>query len=208
MTNNNISYFYDLSPTEFEKYCLEILRGYAESENLNNFSIEHDKKIKVSDGKYQIDVYATFEALGCQIKVLCECKRYKNPVSREKIIALHDKLNSTGSNKGILLTNNRFQSGAIEYAKQHGIALITVHKKDIEHVSHSNGTEKYDDDDPFLYQEKHFPPYKAVLVTEENEADRVVYPTKTMLKAIYKETNRLVKEKLGIEIDMSFLDSI
>ena len=198
----------EMSPTEFERCCLDILSGYAEEEGLKDFTIKHNKIIRAPDGRYQIDVYTEFTALGSHFRVLCECKRYKNPVSREKVIALHGKLNSTGSHKGILLTNNRFQSGAIEYAKQHGIALITVHKKDIEHVSHSNGTEKYDDDDPFLYQEKHFPPYKAVLVTEENEADRVVYPTKTMLKAIYKETNRLVKEKLGIEIDMSFLDSI
>ena len=33
----------DLSPTEFEKYCLEIIQKYAEEEKLKNFHIEHNK---------------------------------------------------------------------------------------------------------------------------------------------------------------------
>ena len=32
----------EISPTEFEKLCLEILKGYAEAENLSNFSIQHN----------------------------------------------------------------------------------------------------------------------------------------------------------------------
>ena len=201
MTNNNISYFYDLSPTEFEKYCLEILRGYAESENLNNFSIEHDKKIKVSDGKYQIDVYATFEALGCKIKILCECKRYKNPVNRDKVVILHKKLDSLGAHKGILMTNNRFQSGAIQYAKEHGIALIKVSTIGPEYFSHSNGLDNYSEDDPFLYGEKMLPPYRAVLVTKDSDADFVVYPTSSEIEIIYKKMIQLINEQYGENID-------
>ncbi len=64
-SSNRIIDFYDLSPIE----------GYAEEERLKDFSIEHNKKIKVSDGKYQIDIYASFIALECEIKILCECKR-------------------------------------------------------------------------------------------------------------------------------------
>lgn len=35
----------DLSPTEFEKWCLKILTGYAEEDQLKNFVIKHNKKI-------------------------------------------------------------------------------------------------------------------------------------------------------------------
>ena len=46
---------YELTPTEFEKYCCDFLKGFAEKEKLQNFKITHDTKIKAPDGKYQID---------------------------------------------------------------------------------------------------------------------------------------------------------
>ena len=207
-SSNQIIDFYDLTPIDFEKYCYKILKGYAEEKHFDDFSIEHNKIIKSSDGKYQIDIYASFMIDGIEIKILCECKRYKNPVNRDKVVILHKKLESLGAHKGVLITNSSFQSGAIQYAKEHGIALIQVSTRGLDYFSHSSGIDTYSEDDPFLYGEKHLPPYRAVLITEDSDDDFVVYPTKTMLKAIYKETNRLVKEKLGIEIDMSFLDSI
>lgn len=47
-----------VSPTEFEKLCLEILKSYAEAEHLSEFSIQHNVSIPADDGTYQIDVYA------------------------------------------------------------------------------------------------------------------------------------------------------
>ena len=116
----------DMTATEFETICLSILSRYAEEEELKDFIIVHDKVIKTSDGSYQIDVYAEFTAFGSKIKVLCECKKYKRKVDREKVAVLHRKLESIGAHKGILISVNGFQSGAIAYAKAHGIALITM----------------------------------------------------------------------------------
>lgn len=39
-----------ISPIEFEKYCLKILKTYAESESLSDFSITHNNKIEANDG--------------------------------------------------------------------------------------------------------------------------------------------------------------
>lgn len=104
----------DLTPIEFEKYCYDFLNGYAQNEGLQNFKITHNKKIKASDGKYQIDVYAEFTAMGSRFKVLCECKKYKNRVNRDKVAILHRKLESIGAQKGILISTSDFQSGAVE----------------------------------------------------------------------------------------------
>ena len=93
----------DLTPTGFERYCYDFLNGYAQNEGLQDFKITHNKKIKVSDGKYQIDVYAEFTAMGSRFKVLCECKKYKNRVNRDKVAILHRKLESIGAQKGILI---------------------------------------------------------------------------------------------------------
>ena len=69
----------DLSPVEFEKWCTEILRGYAVERNLQDFVIKHNQKVVASDGNYQIDIYAEFTALEAKFKVLCECKKLKLP---------------------------------------------------------------------------------------------------------------------------------
>ena len=204
-SSNRIIDFYDLTPIDFEKYCYKILKGYAEEERLKDFSIEHNKKIKVSDGKYQIDIYASFIALGCEIKILCECKRYKNPVNRDKVVILHKKLESLGAHKGVLITNSSFQSGAIQYAKEHGIALIQVSTRGLDYFSHSSGIDTYSEDDPFLYGEKHLPPYRAVLITEDSDDDFVVYPTYAEIERIYKKMDQMINEQYGISIDFESL---
>lgn len=188
-----------MNSTEFEKYCGEILRGYAEAEQLKNFTITHDTKLTSHDGTYQIDLYATFTAMGSEFKVICECKRYKSKVNREKVVILHDKMRSLGAQKGILLSTNGFQSGAIQYAKEHGITLIRVYDNRVEFYSHRNGTEAYVKNDPFIYGESLMPPYKAVNCTAQTAELRHIYPTRTMIQNIYKKICPLVKKQYGIE---------
>lgn len=91
-----------------------------------NFKAIHNLNIIKVDGNYQIDIYAEFEAFGGAIKVLVECKRYKYSVKRETVQLLFDKLRATGSHKGMIFSTSGFQSGAIKFAKEHGIALIKV----------------------------------------------------------------------------------
>lgn len=199
-------YVCSITPTEYEKYCLEILKGYAEKENLKDFSIKHNVKIPATDGTYQIDVYATFTAMNTEIQVLCECKQYSHPVSREKVAVLNDKLQSLSAQKGILMSTSGFQSGAIEYAKVHKIALIHVYDRGCDFLSHSNGSTEYDEDDPFMYGEKHLPPYVAIDCTDENEEQNKVYPTKSMIREIYAEMDRLINEQYSISINFPDLD--
>jgi len=126
-----------ISATEFEEYCLEVLKAYAESESLKDFSIIHNQKIQTDDGDYQIDIYAEFIALSVRFKVIVECKRYTRPVEREKIVVLADKMRSLGGHKGILISTSGFQSGVSEYAKKHGIALLQIFDKHVMHIQNS-----------------------------------------------------------------------
>ncbi len=191
-----------ITPTEFEEYCLEILKGYAETEDLKDFLITHNVKIPASDGKYQIDVYAEFTAMGAKFKVLCECKHYKSSVKRGKVAELHRKLESIGAQKAILISTSKFQSGAVEYANAHGIALIYVENYNFEYISHSSGEMVINDDDPFLYAEKHMPPYVAFNCSSNTEEPIKVYPPKSMIRKLIIEMNQQIKEKLGIDIDL------
>lgn len=198
-----------ISPTEFEEYCMKILNGYAEEENLKDFNIDHNVKLIASDGTYQIDIYAHFIAMGVVFKVLCECKQYKRPVGRDKVSELQSKILSLGANKGILLSTSGFQSGAIQYAQMHGIALIQVYDYKCEYLSHSaDSNEKVNDFDPFLYGERKMPPYVAIECTSKNEYPVKIYPTKKMIRKIYSEMNKLIEQQMGIKLDFSELEEL
>lgn len=114
----------EITPQEFEIEVAKYLRVNAVT--IKDTIVKHNVKLPGSDGVYQIDVTAEFEALGAKYLTLVECKYQKNPVKREVIQALNDKIRSTGAQKGILFATSGFQSGALEYAKAHGIALVRV----------------------------------------------------------------------------------
>ena len=193
-------YVLSLTPTEFEKYCYKILKGYAEEESLKDFTTTHNKKIETYDGKYQIDVYAEFTALNSKIKVLCECKQYTSSIKRETVTALHNKLNSIGANKGIIFSTSDFQSGAIQYAKAHGIALITVEDHTLKNHSFSNESGILDENDPCTYGIRHMPPVIASIVSTETGTPQRIYPTKTMLYNLLLEQTKRVNEAYGLNI--------
>ena len=54
----------ELSPVEFEKCCLMILRGYAEEMHFDDFLISHNEIVKAHDGDYQVDIYSEFTIFG------------------------------------------------------------------------------------------------------------------------------------------------
>lgn len=176
-----------ISPTEFEQYCTEILKHYAVAENLKDFTIQHNVVVPADDGTYQLDIFATFTALGVQFKVIAECKRYKNPVNREKVVILADKVKSLGAHKGILISTSGFQSGAHEYAKKHGIALIQVMDKHIVHIQ--NACDPQTEEQKlarFMKMEeiRRMPNYYAFEYQSMDFPDRQIYPPKSLVREI------------------------
>jgi restriction system protein len=86
----------------------------------------HRQKVAGPDGVYEIDVLARFSALGVDFTVLVECKHQRYTVKREVVQILNDRLRSLGAQKGVFVSTAQYQRGAIEYAQQHGIALIQL----------------------------------------------------------------------------------
>ncbi|MEG0275780.1 MAG: restriction endonuclease [Coprobacillus sp.] len=121
--------YLELTPEEFEKYSLEML--LEQTKGLENLKIEHDRVIEAYDGNYQIDGYIEFTVMGIKYETLVECKHYKSSITREKVQILYEKIQSTGAHKGILISTSNFQSGAIQYASIHGIALIQLTEADM-----------------------------------------------------------------------------
>jgi len=114
----------DMTPTEFELHAKSLLE--KSGNEIVNWNIQHNQKEKGYDGDYQIDIKVTVNFLGVDIIILVECKHYKSNITREKLQILREKLNSLGAHKGIVMSINGFQSGAVRYAEAHGIALIEV----------------------------------------------------------------------------------
>lgn len=129
----------NIKPTDFEVFCMETLKAYAEKENLHGFKIAHNQKIAVDDGTYQIDVLAEYTALGVKNTVIIECKKQSKNVERGIVAELDKKLQSIGAQKGILMSTAGFQKGAVLYAKKHGIALWQICDSYIRHMSASAG---------------------------------------------------------------------
>ncbi|MCC7317032.1 MAG: restriction endonuclease [Bacteroidales bacterium] len=116
--------YINMTSEEFELTVFSYLNEIGSE--LDKFEIKHNTKESAPDGTYQIDVKASFEALGVTINVLVECKHHKLPIKRETIQVLNDRLQSLGAQKGIMFSTSPFQSGCIEYAEKHGIALVRM----------------------------------------------------------------------------------
>jgi len=114
----------EVSPKEYERQVLDWLRQARG--DLTDFEIGHLKKLVGASGEYEFDVVATFSAFeGAEFVVLVECKRYREAVKRDTVMTLHTKLIEVGAHKGMMFSTGGFQRGAIQFAAEHGIALVT-----------------------------------------------------------------------------------
>lgn len=113
-----------ISPDEYERQVVAWLQ--AAGRNLESFEVEHLRKLPGSGGEYELDAMAELSVLnGARLVLLVECKRYSRPVEREKVMALWAKLQDVKAHKAMMFATRGFQSGAIEYATNYGIATIT-----------------------------------------------------------------------------------
>lgn len=116
----------NMTPTEFEKYVLDILEQQFTNDGVENYVFEHNVTEKTYDGNYQIDGKISFSLMGVKFITIIECKKFNYPIKRDHIVTLYNRICATGANKGIFVTTSYFQSGAIQYASKHGIALISI----------------------------------------------------------------------------------
>lgn len=113
-----------LTPKEFELAVKDVLsQGGA---TITNFVVTGSQVLIAPDGSYQIDATLDFELQGFSYKTLVECKRHSDPIKRDDVMLLKSKIDSLGAHKGIIFSTAVFQSGAVQYAEAHGIALVFV----------------------------------------------------------------------------------
>ncbi len=115
----------EITPEEYERQVRDWLR---ESEGQpTDIEVGHLEKIAGSGGEYEFDVVARFSRFGgAEFTVLVECKRYRSAVKRELVLALEAKLLDVRAQKAMMFSTGGYQRGAIEYASEYNIALVTL----------------------------------------------------------------------------------
>ncbi|MFI5907504.1 restriction endonuclease [Dactylosporangium sp. NPDC051541] len=113
-----------LTPAEYERAVARIAETIGPE--VSGWQVRHLDAVDGLDGTYVIDVTARFRVAGLDFLVLFECKRHATPVKREHVQVLHAKLAATGAHKGVVVAASGFQSGALQYARAHGIACVRL----------------------------------------------------------------------------------
>lgn len=115
---------FTLGPTEYEQAVADIATSVGQE--ITDWRVRHLDPVEGLGGTYIIDVTVRFQLAGMDFLVLFECKRHASPVKREHVQVLHAKMQSTGAQKGVVVAASGFQSGALEYARVHGIACVRL----------------------------------------------------------------------------------
>jgi hypothetical protein len=75
---------------------------------------------------HDIDVLVKSHHVGFDVTWVVECKRWRNPVSKLHVLALREIVSDVGADRGILLSESGFQSGAVEAAKLTNVQLTSL----------------------------------------------------------------------------------
>lgn len=81
---------------------------------------------KGARGRHAIDVWATTEMFGMEIKWVAECKDWRRSVPKESVLVLFEVVQDVGADHGFLLGERGFQSGAIRFAEKTNITLTSL----------------------------------------------------------------------------------
>ena len=114
-----------MSPAQFEEFVAGQLLGAAASE-VEDLEVTLHEKIVGVDGAYDFDATVRYRFAGMDFLVVVEAKLHRNRIKRELVQVLHQKVLSVGAHKGVMVATSPYQAGAVEFAKAHGIALVTV----------------------------------------------------------------------------------
>src|ERR1700722_18199402 len=91
------------------------------------FSAEVNASLTEANGAvHAIDVAARRTMAGVNLLWIVECKYWNKPVPIEKVLALRSLVLELGADRGLLMSESGFQSGAIRTASQKNITLSSL----------------------------------------------------------------------------------
>jgi len=118
-------------------YCVE--RGEVLAKDWSNYQEEAaeffrslgldartNAKVEGARGSHDVDVLVVSNFVGFELKWIVECKYWKTRVSKLHVLGLRTIVQETGADRGIVLAETGFQSGAIELAKMTNVHLTSL----------------------------------------------------------------------------------
>jgi hypothetical protein len=114
----------EITPAKFEGFIVAALESTRD--HLDDLVVTLHDKVPGSDGEYDFDATVRFKIHGMKFMIAVEAKKHNNPIKRELVQVLHQKVQSVGANKGLMISTAPYQSGAKTFAQAHGITLATV----------------------------------------------------------------------------------
>ena len=112
------------TPTEYELAVKAVYEAILNQGNAENSEVKHNQKLVGKSGvAHQIDVLWRFRQAGVEHLVLIECKNYGGTVELGDVREFHSVVDDITGARGVMVTRVGFQSGAVDYAKYHGIGL-------------------------------------------------------------------------------------
>lgn len=76
--------------------------------------------------KHNVDVLVKSHHYGFDVTWIIECKHWKDPVSKLHVLALREIVTDAGADRGILLSEAGFQSGAVEAANLTNVQVTSL----------------------------------------------------------------------------------
>jgi hypothetical protein len=121
--NKNTGANYELLTQQLYQKLLDYEHG-----QYKKITVQHDIQIVGKTSiKHQVDAYWEFELAGVHYKTIIEVKEWKSKVKKEQVMGFKAKIDDiSGFPTGIFVSKSGFQRGAIEYARVHGIKLVSI----------------------------------------------------------------------------------
>ncbi len=89
-------------------------------------SAETDVRVQGVRTAHDVDVLVKSNHVGFEVRWLVECKHWKTAISKLHVLALREIVSDTGADRGIILAESGFQSGAVEAANLTNVQLTSL----------------------------------------------------------------------------------
>ncbi|MFD6391446.1 restriction endonuclease [Nocardia sp. NPDC060259] len=91
------------------------------------FAVQVEDRLTSARGvTHEVDVSARRTVAGVEVLWVVECKLWRSRISKEKVAALAAICDDLGSDRGLLMSQNGFQAGAIQMAVGRSITLTSL----------------------------------------------------------------------------------
>lgn len=119
-------------PEEYELFVKAFYERLLSKNYTKSTSLYHRKKYKgLSGQEHEIDLSLEVDNSAYGLLIVFECKAYNRKVKIVDLLAFSERIKDIRASKGVCVTTEGFESGAIRVARANRIALAILNTKDV-----------------------------------------------------------------------------